>query len=241
MRAAPGATVLDVGCGPATDTLPLARRVAPGGRVVGVDHDPEMVAEAERRAASAGHGGEVEHRLADACALPFAEGAFDAARCERLFLHLTEPERALAEMVRVVRPGGRVVVLDTDWGTRSVDAPEPELERRLARVLAEACLANGYSGRRLYGMAKRAGLRRVRADAFPLQVTDYELWRLLSRMEVAAEVAVRSGALSPSEMDRLDAGWRRLDAAGEFFALTTLVVVAGDRGRAPAGKEPWNW
>jgi SAM-dependent methyltransferase len=229
MRAVPGAAVLDVGCGPATDTLPLAGRVAPGGRVMGVDHDPEMIAEAERRAAAAGHGGEVEHRIADACALPFPDGAFDAARSERLFLHLAEPERALAEMVRVVRPGGRVVVLDTDWGTRSVDAPEPDLERRMARVLAEGCLVNGYSGRRLYGMAKRAGLRRVRADAVPLQVTDYALWRLLSRTEMAAEEAVRSGAMTRDEVERLDAGWRRMDAAGEFFASTVLVVVAGDR------------
>jgi SAM-dependent methyltransferase len=171
----------------------------------------------------------VEHRQGDATALPFADAAFDAARSERLFLHLSHPERAVAEMVRVTRPGGRVVLMDTDWGTRSVDTPEVELERRMARVLSDLCLANGYSGRRLYGMAVRAGLADVEVDLVPLYVTDYGLWRLLSRMDVAGEQAVRAGALTADEVARLDESWRALGDAGTFFALTTMVMVSGRR------------
>jgi SAM-dependent methyltransferase len=227
MHIAPGAAVLDVGCGPATDTLPLAALVGPAGRVAGVDQDAAMVAEAERRAQAAGLGERVEHRQADAAALPFDTGAFDAVRCERLFMHLRQPEQALAEMMRVARPGGRVVVMDTDWGTRSVDTPETELERRMARVLAEVCLNNGYSGRRLYGMAKRAGLADLQVDVVPLYVTDYGLWRLLSRMDVAGAEAVRAGAMTADEVARLDASWRAAGEAGTFFALTSMVMVTG--------------
>ncbi|MET0398290.1 MAG: methyltransferase domain-containing protein [Longimicrobiaceae bacterium] len=236
MRIAAGAEVLDVGCGPGTDTVPLAERVGPAGRVTGVDRDPAMVAEADRRAAEAGVAGRVEHLRADATALPLARDRFHAVRCERLFLHLADPEAALAEMVRVARPGGRVVVMDTDWGTRSVDTPEVELERRMARVLAELCLANGYSGRRLFGMARRAGLEEVAMDVVPLYVTDYALWRLLSRMDTAADEAVRAGAMTADEVARLDASWRAADEAGTFFALTNMVLASG-RKPGPPGPE----
>lgn len=227
MRISPGARVLDVGCGPGTDTLPLALRVGPSGRVTGIDFDPAMVAEADRRAREAGVADRVDHHQADATALPFSDGEFDAVRSERLLQHLRDPEAALREMVRVARPGGWVVVMDTDWGTRSVDADEPDLERRMARVLAERCLANGYSGRRLYGFARRAGLLDLTIDVVPLQVTDPGLWRILSRWETASEVAVESGAMTADEVRRLGDSWAAKGEEGTFFAITSMVLVAG--------------
>lgn len=231
MQIGAGAAVLDVGCGPATDTLTLAAIVGPLGHVAGVDQDAAMVAEADRRAAAAGVADRVVHRQGDATALPFDDGRFDAVRSERLLMHLADPEGALREMVRVARPGGRVVVLDTDWGTRSVDTAETELERRMARVLAELCLVNGYSGRRLYGMMKRAGFAEVAVDVVPLHVTEYGLWRLLSRLDTAGEQAVRAGWMTPDEVARLDASWRAQGDAGTFFALTNMVMVTGVKGR----------
>lgn len=235
MRLRAGDSALDVGCGPGTDTRALAARVGPAGRVVGIDHDAEMVAEADRRAAEEGLAAVVTHLEGSALALPFADGAFDAARSERLFLHLAEPERALAEMIRVVRPGGWVVVADTDWGSRSVDAPDVAAERAMARVLAERLLANGYSGRRLYGMMRRAGLEELRVHVEGLPVTDYGLWRLLSRMELAERAAVDSGALPAAAVAALDASLRAADADGAFFAITSLVLVAGRVGGGSAG------
>jgi SAM-dependent methyltransferase len=232
MRLFPGAAALDVGCGPGTDTLALAEIAGPGGRVVGIDHDAAMVAEAVRRAETAGVADRVEHRTGDALALPFADDAFDAARSERLFLHLDAPERALAEMARVTRPGGWVVVADTDWGTRSVDTPESHAERVMARLLAERCLANGFSGRRLPGLFHRQGFEDVSIEVAPLQVRGHALWRLLSRMEMAEELAVREGLLTPDEVRHLDDSLREKDADGTFFALTALVMVAG---RVPGG------
>src|SRR5436305_2099326 len=87
MRLSPGAVVLDVGCGPGTDTIPLAELVGVRGRVYGIDHDAGMVAEAQRRAEEAGVGERTEHAQGDAYALPFDEAKFDAVRSERLFLH----------------------------------------------------------------------------------------------------------------------------------------------------------
>src|SRR5438105_1750801 len=74
----PGHRVLDVGCGPATDTLALGALASPLGRVVGIDRDAAMIAEARRRASLAGMGEWVVHDEADATSLPFDAGEFDA-------------------------------------------------------------------------------------------------------------------------------------------------------------------
>ena len=77
MQIESGHKVLDVGCGPGTDTIPLALLVGETGQVVGVDYDQEMLAEADQRAEEAGVGGWVTHQHADAAALPFEPNRFD--------------------------------------------------------------------------------------------------------------------------------------------------------------------
>ena len=81
MHVQPGQRVLDVGCGPGTDTIPLAHLVGSTGEVVGVDTDADMIAQASLSAASAGVASWVTHQQADAMALPFATASFDACRC----------------------------------------------------------------------------------------------------------------------------------------------------------------
>jgi len=104
-----GARILDLGCGTGDEALELARLVGSAGRVVGVDRSQTMVAEARRRAA--GKYLPVEYRLSDAQCLDFPDEWFDGCRCERVLQHLDDPRQAVAELVRVVRPDGRVVVV----------------------------------------------------------------------------------------------------------------------------------
>src|SRR5262245_43968197 len=98
MQIQPGDSVLDVGCGPGSDTIHLAQHVGATGEVIGLDYDPDMVAEANRRAVGIGLEGLVKHQQGDATSLPFPDARFHACRSERLFQHLLSPERALFEM-----------------------------------------------------------------------------------------------------------------------------------------------
>jgi SAM-dependent methyltransferase len=227
MRAAPGMRVLDVGCGPATDTLALAARVAPDGFVVGVDYDPGMVAEAERRAAAAGIAAHVSHRVGDAQALPFGDGDFHAARCERLFQHLPDPDAAARELVRVVRPGGRVVAVDTDFGTLSIDSAHPRRERRVVEALARDTLLNGYSGRRLFGQLRRAGLCDVQVEAIPVVTHSYAFARTALRLDQVETAVLHEGG--EAELAAWRAEMEEADAAGAFFASVNVVVASGTR------------
>jgi ubiquinone/menaquinone biosynthesis C-methylase UbiE len=103
-----GDITLDVACGPGSVVLAFARVAR---KSVGIDATEAMLDEARRLAAIRG-ASNVEWHRGDAYALPFADGGFDIVSCRFAFHHLQEPARALAEMRRVCRPGGRVVVCD---------------------------------------------------------------------------------------------------------------------------------
>ena len=109
-----GWTMLDVGCGYGYLGRTYAPYISPGGRVVCVDREIPLLEEARRRAAEQSNGCGFDFACGDAYAVPLADGAVDVAFCQTLLMHLAEPERCLAEMVRVVRPGGVVVCNEPD-------------------------------------------------------------------------------------------------------------------------------
>jgi len=228
MSIRPGQRLLDVGCGPGTDTVPLAARVGAGGEVIGVDNDAAMIAEANARVASAGVSARVKHQQVDVTAgLPFGDNTFDACRSERLFQHLSHPEQVLAEMARVTKPGGWIVVLDTDHGTKSIDTPEVDIERRLARVAAERCLINGYAGRQLYRLFKQAGLAEISVETISIPFTDYALCRQANFLDRVEAEALAAKVITQAELQRWHASLERADAEGVFFASGTGTILAG--------------
>jgi len=109
----PGDRALDVATGTGDLALELARCVAPGGEVVGTDFSERMLGLARIKARAAELGGaRLRFESANALALPFADGEFEAATVGFGARNFTDLERGLSEMARVVRPGGRVVVLE---------------------------------------------------------------------------------------------------------------------------------
>lgn len=229
MRLQPGDKALDVGCGPGTDTIALGQIVGPTGQVYGMDYDAAMVAEADNRAENFGVGAWVKHRQAEATALPFEADAFDACRSERLFQHLINPENALAEMARVTKPGGLVVVLDTDWGSFSIDSEEADIERRLARVHAERCWHNGYSGRTLYRLFRRRKLKDIHIEMIPTFVTSYAVARQIATLDRTEQEALAAGIITGHELKRWRLCLERADADGVFFCSASMVLVGGHK------------
>jgi len=104
--------VLDVGCGTGDDSREIASLVGANGRVVGIDYSEAMVIEARRRAANSNLP--LEFCTGDAMTLDFADASFDCVRCENVLLHLRDGSKALNEMIRVARSGGRIVVSEVD-------------------------------------------------------------------------------------------------------------------------------
>lgn len=226
MRLRTGQKILDLGCGPGIDTLALSHFVGSAGEVHGVDHDAAMVTKANLRAEAAGVGARVRHRQADATDLPWPANFFDASRSERVFQHLLDPEKAFAEMVRVTRPGGWIVVLDGDWATFTIYSDEVELERRLVRFHAERMMNNPYSGRALHRLFRSQGLQDISIEVWPVTLTDYALGRRFGRLDQIEQEALAAGVIDTEESNRWQASLRRAAANG-FFSSTNGITVVG--------------
>ena len=222
----PGHRILDVGCGPGDDTRTIAERVQPGGEVVGVDNDDEMIEPARLRSLE---GNElVSFVLADTYALPFENTSFDGCRADRLLQHLDEPDRAVAEFYRVLKPGGRCVVSDIDFGTLTVATAYPALTRMIVNCGCDLH-RNGWAGRGLYGQFRSAGFADVECETFVSHSTEWGIAGWAFGLEHYAKQAVVRHLISESERETWLADLRKRDEAGTFFSSIMGGIVWGHR------------
>jgi SAM-dependent methyltransferase len=127
--------VLDVGCGVGHWGMLLASVMPDSTRFTGIDREPAWVSEASERARSRGLGERFTYRLGDAQRLPFPDDAFDLTTCQTLLIHLAEPAVALAEMLRVTRPGGLVAVAEPNNLTEALLLDSVTNEASVAEVV----------------------------------------------------------------------------------------------------------
>jgi arsenite methyltransferase len=212
----PGQRVLDVGCGSGVVTRDMARRVAPSGRAVGVDPSGEFLTIARDLARADGLAGVVEFREGSALALPFGDADFDVALTATVLAHVPGGDAAVAEMARVVRPGGRVGIFDFDGDSLLISHPDRALTRRIVSAFSDHAAVDGWLVRRLPGLLGQAGLTRVAARAFlPLE---REPDGFYGRMAVrAVEVATQTGAVTEAEREQWLVQLRAEQAAGNFL------------------------
>jgi SAM-dependent methyltransferase len=223
-----GEHVLDIGCGSGVVTRDIARRVGPTGRVVGIDQSPQFLVAARELVQAAGLGDQVEFHEGSALRLPFPDGAFDVAIAVTVLSHTPGGEHAIAEMARVVRPGGRVGVFDFDSDMTCVTHPDRALTRRIVAAASDATAVDGWLARRLPLLFTDAGLQDVRARGFfPLETDPQSFYATL--MERAAAVAITSGAITEAE----GRGWldalHGLEARGPIIAGRLHVFTWGRR------------
>lgn len=225
MRAGEGHTVLDVGCGPASDTIALGRLVGSAGRVVGVDHDPGMVATANQRAAEAGVSDCVEHQLSDGLKLPFDDNTFDSCRSERVFQHVAEVDQLLAEMIRVTKPGGYIVVADADHSTHGTSTQYDDMELRF-RDLSLRVLKNPQVGRKVFKLMRHAGLEELEVHPVLRSWTDFDRWRPFS-FDLGIPIGLQMGTWTQEEADQYERDLQQLHDQGAFYAHVGYILTAG--------------
>ena len=231
----PGEHLLDVGCGLADVAIGLSADVSPGGRVVAIDASDAMLDAARQRAAEA--GADVGFRRGDALALDEPDASFDACRAERTLQWVTDVERAVAELVRVLRPGGRLSLIDTDWRTLTADLPDAEAADAVLQAVLTLRGPAVATGGRLLNLCRDAGLDDIEGicathvwtewdpDADPAPPGVFPLEMMIGQL-------VGKGLLEP------EMGTRFLEQATDaarrdrFYMSLTMVGVSG---RAPRG------
>jgi len=163
----PGERVLDVGSGPGFLAVEMAEEVGVDGEVCGIDPASTMLAMAAERA-----GGAVEFRQAGADRIPYPDGKFDVVVSTQVFEYLEDVPGALAEVRRVLRPGGRLLLVDTDWDSTVWRSNDDGLTARVLLAF-EQHLVDPRLPRKLPGVLAAAGFRDVRTSVLPVLNVGY--------------------------------------------------------------------
>ncbi|MEV6287085.1 methyltransferase domain-containing protein [Kribbella sp. NPDC051770] len=220
----PGDRVLDVGVGPGLLAAEMAAEVGPEGRVCGVDISDSMLAIAGTRA-DVPDGPRVELEQASAARLPYGAESFDVVVSTQVFEYVDDVAGALAEIRRVLRPAGRVLLLDTDWGSivwRSGDDP------RMTRVMKafEEHLQDPHLPRTLGESLDKAGFTRTHLQVVPLLNAGFD-YRTYSAglIDIVSTFVPGRAGITPEEAE----AWAddlRSQADSYFFSLNRYLFVA---------------
>jgi SAM-dependent methyltransferase len=213
-----GARVLEAGCGTGAICRELAGR--PGiGSVVGLDPSPYFLDRARTLAAGVGR---LTFDQGDARAMPYGEAAFDAVLFHTCLSHVPRPEAALAEAFRVLRPGGRLAILEGDYATTTVaTGPHDPLQSCIEAAL-EALVHDRWVVRRLAALVGAAGFAVQRLDSHGYVQTaapDY----MLGLVTRGADFLARGGRIDAAAAEALKAEGRRRAAAGSFFGFIAFA------------------
>lgn len=218
-----GQRVLDFGCGPGGLAMELVRRVGVAGEVVGVDLNHDMIARAQATAAAEGADANARFIQLSDDRLPFDDGYFDRVVCKSVLEYVTSPAANIAEFKRVTAPGGRVHVIDSDWG---MFVAEPWSDEEAAEVFAAASMAyhTPRIGRRLFGLFSAAGLTDVSVQILSAADTTGVRAPIARHM---LSYGVESGDLSAARAQALSAKIDAGIARGEYLLVLPQFIVTG--------------
>lgn len=220
-----GSHVLDVGCGSGNAVREVAERAGPTGKVVGLDRSAVMIAEARKRLSTS--AAPVEFLQGDVFNMDFLDQSFDRVRADRVFIHLKKPASALTEMVRVLKPDGRVAVCDYDLDTLYLDSRYEDITQKISRFSTKL-LRNPGVGKTLPRLFREAGL--VDVECMPRVVRiDWALaYKLID------DLFRKPGVSFLFRRGRMEAWWRDLidaNEAGHFHAGLSVFTVVGRKPR----------
>lgn len=216
-----GQRLLDAGCGAGEEARELARLVGPDGAVTAIDLSSDLVAAARRRDEGSG----VRYAVGDITALDFPDATFDSVRTERVLEHLADPDAAIAELIRVTVPGGRVCLIDTDWESFLADGMPGDVFSELQRLGRELNVIKS-AGRQLRGRLVRAGLTTVTAEPVAISICDRRTAETLHPFLNRALL----GRIAQIPSELADPWFSALDGAlgrNEFLAVLTIWVAVG--------------
>lgn len=209
-----GERVVDVGCGPGLLALELSVAVGEKGRVIGIDSSPAMIGLAAKRC---GELPNVELHEGDATGLNLDDASADVVCCTQVLLYVPDHEKAIAEMFRVLKPGGRVVVMETDWRSAVLHSNDEDLTEKIIAAWDKA-VPSARLPARLGSLLGKAGFESVQIDAIPNISTSCEKGGFsMTMMEQCTQAATEQGTITEEEGREWLASLMQLGEEGAYF------------------------
>jgi SAM-dependent methyltransferase len=225
LRPAAGQRLLDAGSGSGEVARLLAARVGAGGEVLAVDHSSAVTAAAVGRH----DGSNVRYLTGDVAALDMPGDSVDGVWCERVLQHVDDADATIGELLRVTRPGGRICLVDTDWGSLAFDGMPAGLGAVvLAHVTGHFTPKQFDMGRTLRRRLVAAGLRDVTATPVTCLFGSPASAAVVLPM-VNPRVPEDAWATPPGLRDEWLACVDAAGQSGTFLAVLTIWVVAGTK------------
>jgi SAM-dependent methyltransferase len=221
-----GEAVIDVGCGPGFLCESMADLVGAHGRVLGIDVSPDLVELARRR----NQRGWLHYAPGDAMTLAVPERSFDVAVCAQVLEYVPDADRGLREMHRVLKAGGRALIVDTEWDSVVWHSVEPT---RMANVLAawEAHCTDPRLPRTLIPRLRAAGFVVEGASGYPIINTTYVDDNYSGGLAgLIVDFIRKQASVPPEELDAWRAEQQALSGKGEYFFATVRYMF---RARKP--------
>lgn len=220
-----GSSVLDAGCGIGLDTCRIGARTGKSGKVIGLDSNASMITFAEKNRLP--NLENVSFICGDLQTLDFPDNFFDAVHIERTLEHLKDPKPALQSLLRVIKQGGTIVIVEPDFETATPDPGDRDATRSLVSYCADN-VGDGWIGRKLYGLMREAGFE-VRIEAEPVIIHDYPTFSRIGLLDKFVPGAVRTGLISRKEADLLVEGWKQAGEKGNFFWSMVMFRATGKK------------
>ncbi len=209
-----GDRVVDVGCGPGLLTREIALAVGESGYVLGIDVSESMLNLARRRSNDLTQI-ELKNNSADTISAP--DNSFDAVTCTQLLLYLPNVAETIQEMARVLKPGGRIAIIETDWRNVLFECDDQPFMRRLFASW-EASLASPYLPGKLQALLSDAGFWGIKVEAIPIINTSYLLDNYSGQMVAySLRESKKNGTLTDQQAEAFVAELKQRSAENRYF------------------------
>ena len=220
--------LLEIGCGNGYDAIELSKRVGNAGKVYGIDAEERLIEKAKQNAFN-NKCNNVEFIISDAEYISFGDNFFNNIRAERLFQHLKNPYKVIEEALRVLKPGGKILLIETDWYGMNLYINNEAVEQKIIDSLLKKVLINGYASRNLFSYLEASGMNDIKMAVYPVLIDNYSVANELIKFDNIIKIGLQEHLIDQKDIDEWNKSINYLSEKKCFNLTTNMLFVWGTK------------